>query len=36
MLVSGVIAGLLILGLFLSMVSSSPRQEHEGQSDTAR
>ena len=35
MIVGGLIAMLFILGLFLSMISSSPRPDDEGQADTA-
>ncbi len=34
MLIAGMLAGLLIVGLFLSMISSSPKPEREGESDT--
>jgi hypothetical protein len=36
MLVSGLIAALLILGLFLSMLSSSPKSEQESPAATFR
>lgn len=35
MIIGGLIAMLFILGLFLSMVSSSPRPDDEGPIDTA-
>ena len=34
MLASGIVAGLLILGLFLSMLSSSPKSDAEWHPDT--
>ncbi len=34
MMIGAVLAGLLILGLFLSMVGNSPRSDAEWESDT--